>query len=261
MCDECLLSKACTRARPGQGRLVTIHPQERLLQAARALQASPQFGEYREKRQAAEHRLGRLIQLGVRQSRYFGQPKTIFQVMLAATVANLTLTATKTKKMRPGSGPKGLASFLLSLLSRTFEALLAHPDCPSWTLGFAFRPYPACRNRLSGWASRGLLRSVFLATSPPLAPRAASRRDSPCAGAHRLCTPWNRAGGGNRILGWCGEQSSPHRTRKFCTPSPQRNSADPTAVRGEGAGGEAELQLSAYCQPTAKNGLSLERAL
>jgi hypothetical protein len=125
VCDECLLRKACTRARLGQGRVVMIHPQERLIQEARALQASPQFHEYREKRQAAEHRLGRLIQLGVRQSRYFGQAKTLFQVMLAATVANLTLTATKTQKMRPGNMAKGLSSSLLSMLRRAFESLLA----------------------------------------------------------------------------------------------------------------------------------------
>jgi len=125
VCDECLLRKACTRARSGKGRCVTIHPQERLIQEARALQASPQFGEYREKRQAAEHRIGRLIQLGVRQSRYFGQAKTLFQVMLAATVANLTLTATKTNMMRPGSGAKGISSSLLCMLRRAFEALLA----------------------------------------------------------------------------------------------------------------------------------------
>ena len=125
VCDECLLRKACTRARLGQGRVVTIHPQERLLQAARALQVSPEFSEYREKRQAAEHRIGRLIQLGIRQSRYFGQAKTLFQVMLAATVANLTLTATKMMKMRPRSGAKGITSSLLSMLRRAFHTLPA----------------------------------------------------------------------------------------------------------------------------------------
>ena len=125
VCDGCSLRPACTRARPGQGRVVAIHPQERLIQEARALQASPEFGEYREKRQAAEHRIGRLIQLGVRQSRYFGQAKTLFQVMLAATVANLTLTATKMMKMRPRSGGMGLTSSLLSMLRRAFEALPA----------------------------------------------------------------------------------------------------------------------------------------
>jgi len=152
VCDECLLRKACTRARSGKGRGVGIHPQERLLQAARALEASPQFHEYREKRQAAEHRIGRLIQLGIRKSRYFGQAKTLFQVMLAATVANLTLTATKTKKMRPANNAKGITSSLLSILTRAFEALppirlrplgpviripaLFRPPQPAFRLGF-----------------------------------------------------------------------------------------------------------------------------
>ena len=40
-------------------------------------------------------RLARLVQLGVRQSRYFGRAKTRFQLLMAATVANLTLVATK----------------------------------------------------------------------------------------------------------------------------------------------------------------------
>ena len=42
-----------------------------------------------------EHRLARLVQLGIRQARYFGRVKTRFQLYLAATVANLTLVAGK----------------------------------------------------------------------------------------------------------------------------------------------------------------------
>ena len=42
-----------------------------------------------------EHRLARLVHLGIRQSRYFGRVKTKFQLYLAATVANLTLVAAK----------------------------------------------------------------------------------------------------------------------------------------------------------------------
>ena len=42
-----------------------------------------------------EHRLARLVQLGIRQARYFGRVKTKFQLYLAATVANLTLVAGK----------------------------------------------------------------------------------------------------------------------------------------------------------------------
>ena len=39
--------------------------------------------------------MARLVQLGIRQSRYFGRVKTRFQLYLAATVANLTLVAGK----------------------------------------------------------------------------------------------------------------------------------------------------------------------
>jgi hypothetical protein len=35
------------------------------------------------------------MQLGMRQARYFGRAKTLFQLLMAATVANLTLVATK----------------------------------------------------------------------------------------------------------------------------------------------------------------------
>ena len=78
-----------------KGRRVLIHPQEALLQAARALQRSAAYDEYRARRVVAEHRLARLVQLGIRQARYFDRVKTRFQLYLAATVANLTLVAGK----------------------------------------------------------------------------------------------------------------------------------------------------------------------
>ena len=43
----------------------------------------------------AEHRLARLVQLGMRQSRYIDRAKTFFQLSMTATVANLTLVAGK----------------------------------------------------------------------------------------------------------------------------------------------------------------------
>ena len=70
-------------------------PQEALLQQARALQQSEAFSEYRQRRVVVEHRLARLVQMGIRQSRYFGRTKTKFQLYLVATVANLTLVAAK----------------------------------------------------------------------------------------------------------------------------------------------------------------------
>lgn len=77
-----------------------LHPQEALLQEARALQHSEAFSPYRQLRQVAEHRIARLVQLGIRQARYFGKVKTLYQLLMAATVANLTLVATKVGLMR-----------------------------------------------------------------------------------------------------------------------------------------------------------------
>ena len=105
VCGVCPLRSQCVAARYGAGRTVALHPQEALLQQARDFQRSEGFAEYRRLRQAAEHRLARLVQLGVRQSRYFGRSKTRFQLLMAATVANLTLVATKMGIMSqtPGS--------------------------------------------------------------------------------------------------------------------------------------------------------------
>jgi hypothetical protein len=99
-CDACPLRPACVRARLGRGRLVMLHPQEAVLQEARAFQRSDAFAPYRTLRQVAEHRLARLMQLGVRQARYFGRVKTLCQLLLAATVANLTLAATTVGLLR-----------------------------------------------------------------------------------------------------------------------------------------------------------------
>ncbi len=103
-CATCALRASCVKAGPGKGRTVSLHPQEALLQAARAFQKSDAFAPYRQWRQAAEHRIARLMQLGLRQARYFGRAKTLFQLLLAATVANLTLVATKVGLMRGRGG-------------------------------------------------------------------------------------------------------------------------------------------------------------
>ena len=94
-CRTCPLRPQCIAAKGSRGRRVMIHPQEALLQQGRALQQSTHYDEYRARRVVVEHRLARLVQLGIRQARYFGRAKTRFQLYLAATVANLTLVAAK----------------------------------------------------------------------------------------------------------------------------------------------------------------------
>ncbi len=89
-CMTCPLRSQCISAKGRKGRRVLIHPQE-----ARALQRSAGYDEYRARRVVVERRLARLVQLVIRQSRYFGRVKTRFQLYLAAAVANLTLVAGK----------------------------------------------------------------------------------------------------------------------------------------------------------------------
>ncbi len=96
VCADCPLRSQCIAGTSGAGRTVQLHPQEGLFQEARALQESPAFAQYRQLRVVVEHRLARLVQLGIRQARYFGRAKTKFQVYMAATIANLTLLASKT---------------------------------------------------------------------------------------------------------------------------------------------------------------------
>ena len=95
VCRVCPLWSQCVAGSLGLGRTVQLHPQEALLQQARTLQQNEAFSEYRQRRVVVEHRLARLVQLGIRQARYFGRVKTRFQLYLAATVANLTLVAAK----------------------------------------------------------------------------------------------------------------------------------------------------------------------
>ena len=146
-CDACPLRPSCVRARPGRGRLVMLHPREALLQAARTFQRSPAFAPYRRLRQAAEHRLARLVQLGVRQARYVGRTKTLFQLLLAATVANLTLVASAAGLMR---GHRRRPARDASLVQAPFAALWAicrhfavptlDPVLPAHHLQAGFRP-------------------------------------------------------------------------------------------------------------------------
>jgi hypothetical protein len=140
VCGACELRARCTRVGPGKGRTVSLHPQERLLQEAMALQASPAFKEYQRLRQASEHRLARMVQLGMRQARYFGRTKTLFQALMAATVANLTLIAGKTGEMRVARNTKSALHLLLSFPGRLISSILDHAIARICALmGFHYR--------------------------------------------------------------------------------------------------------------------------
>jgi transposase len=114
VCAACPLRAHCLKGQGG--RSVRIHPQEQLLQAARAEQAGPAGRALRTRRQVVEHRIARLVQLGIRQARYIGRTKTLFQLLLAAAVANLTLLANTDTATGDAMGVAGACLALLAVL-------------------------------------------------------------------------------------------------------------------------------------------------
>jgi len=87
--QACPLRPRCVK---GQGpRTITVQAEERLQQRARAPNPTEAGRKSLRERVVVEHRIARLVGLGLRQSRYFGRKKTGLQVVMAAGVANLTL--------------------------------------------------------------------------------------------------------------------------------------------------------------------------
>lgn len=112
-CLVCPYYDDCVGEGRPRGRTITLHPDEEILQQARELEQTEYFTQQYKKRITVEHRIGRLMQLGTRQSRYFGREKAYFQLLMAATVANLTLVANKYDKEEPSEAS---SSLLLALL-------------------------------------------------------------------------------------------------------------------------------------------------
>lgn len=118
-CEGCPLRDQCTKS--PQGRTVQQHPQEALLRTARAEMSTAAGREALRERVIVEHRQARLAQLGVKRARYFGRAKTHYQLLAAATVANLRLiwnreqapaAAATGAPPPPGGGNPGAKSLL-----------------------------------------------------------------------------------------------------------------------------------------------------
>src|SRR5713226_3883062 len=88
-CQACSLRSQCVRGQAG--RSISIQPEERLQQQARAHNQTQAGKQSLRERVVVEHGIARLVRRGIRQSRYFGKTKTRFQVVMAAVVANMSL--------------------------------------------------------------------------------------------------------------------------------------------------------------------------
>jgi hypothetical protein len=107
-CIPCPLRTQCTKSRIAS-RILQISEKTEALWRLRKQQKTKRFRKRYRRRVVVEHRIGRLVQLGIRQAKYFGKAKTEFQIALAATVANLMLVAAV-------SGATSSAALALALL-------------------------------------------------------------------------------------------------------------------------------------------------
>jgi DDE family transposase/transposase-like protein DUF772 len=126
-CAACPLRGQCYTLKSKRGRQVNVRLEEGVLVEARARQRSPGFRQLWRRRQVVEHRVARMVQLGMRKARYRGRQKTLLQALLTAAVANLTLIAGQV------GGPTGLVRRLLDGLGRLR---------PLWAAAEARWPWP-----------------------------------------------------------------------------------------------------------------------
>lgn len=88
VCESCPLFARCVRSQT-QGRTVTTHYHEGLLQAARQREATPEFEILYRLRPIVERKIAELVDHGLRQARYVGRCKKQLQALWTAAAVNL----------------------------------------------------------------------------------------------------------------------------------------------------------------------------
>lgn len=88
-CDPCPQREACTRARPGRGRSLSIHPNEPFMMELRQTAKSPEGRANLRTRVKVEHGLATIHTRQGDRARYKGLRKNLFDVRRHASVENL----------------------------------------------------------------------------------------------------------------------------------------------------------------------------
>ena len=134
-CEACPLRAQCVR---GKGpRTIAIQAEEDLQQRARVHNQTEAGRKSLRQRVVVEHRIARLVQLGIRKSRYLGRTKTGLQVVMAAVVANLTLVVGYWRRQaEPAAIPSAKAApaaktGLLGALFVVWARIFTRPE-PVW---------------------------------------------------------------------------------------------------------------------------------
>jgi len=87
-CESCPLFARCVHSQK-QGRSITLHYHEDLLQAARRRQQTKEFKETYRRRAAVERKIAELSEHGSKQARYLGTVRTFLQAQWTGAVVNL----------------------------------------------------------------------------------------------------------------------------------------------------------------------------
>jgi len=134
-CQACSWRSQCVR---GKGpRTIMIQAEEGLQQRARGHNQTAAGRQSLRQRVVVEHRIARLVQLGIRQSRYWGRTKTRLQVVMAAVVANVSLVVGYCKRQaKPAAIPRAQAATaaetcLLGVVFVVWSRLFTRPQ-PAW---------------------------------------------------------------------------------------------------------------------------------
>ncbi len=88
ICEACPLFARCVHSKT-QGRSITLHYHEDLLQAARHRQQTAEFKDTYRQRPAVERKIAELSEHGAKQARYLGQFKNLLQAQWTSAVINL----------------------------------------------------------------------------------------------------------------------------------------------------------------------------
>ena len=121
-----------------------VHEYERVVRKARQFQRTEEFRELYHPRSTVEHRIARLVQLGLRKARYFGSKKVLFQLAMVAAVANFTLVAARATNPSPSFSVLiyvsvlVAATTLLSSIASQRRLSLRTPPAEPMAAAFAF---------------------------------------------------------------------------------------------------------------------------
>jgi transposase len=111
-CNDCPVRSKCTTAKT-VARKITVSEGYDELRRLRKRQRTKSFKRTYRRRTKVEHRIGRLVQLGARQARYFGRAKVAFQICMIAAIANIVLACAGASRRRSTASGGAISALVI----------------------------------------------------------------------------------------------------------------------------------------------------